>query len=59
MRKPREFECEVINPIVDDTQQEEYDKKLCNTLATVLVRSLKTEEIDVIIKSLKEVQTCK
>lgn len=53
-RKPRLLKCEVLNEPFNDEEQKEYDKRVSKALATALYRSLDPNELDEVIRQLKE-----
>lgn len=53
-RKPRLLKCEVSNGKFNEEEQQEYDKRVSKALATALYRSLDPNELDEIIRQLKE-----
>lgn len=53
-RKPRLLKCEVLNGKFNDEEQKEYDKRVSKALATALYRSLEPDELNEVIRQLKE-----
>lgn len=53
-RKPKLFNCEILNRPFNKEEQEEYDRKVCKALATALHRSLEPEEFNSLIENLRQ-----
>lgn len=54
VRKSRIKSCIILNPPATPEEQDEYNKRFANALAIGLYRSLSSEELDMIIQSLKK-----
>lgn len=52
-KRKKTYKCEILNDPFTKEQQEDYDKIVCKTYATVLYREFGPEVIDHIIDKLK------